>query len=161
MFMLPRNIYDDWPKWFTMTDSPINGSCTRQAGAMEPLYWSPVSPVFYMSVEEAKLLPQKVVWFGSTTGCPPEIRKFVVPECQDQPFVLFSNFELSKELNDALRLVMAEVTCGRPDHGWDRSRLKGLLLLQQQTLQAFNDCAAASHRADAAATQPVEHKKTS
>lgn len=40
MFMLPRNIYDDLPKWFTMTDSPVNGTNTRQSGAMEPLYWS-------------------------------------------------------------------------------------------------------------------------
>ena len=40
MFMLPRNLFDAWPKWWTMTDAPLNGS-TRASGAMEPLYWSP------------------------------------------------------------------------------------------------------------------------
>ena len=37
---------------------------------MEPLYWSPASPVFEMPLAEAERLPQRVVWFGSTTGCP-------------------------------------------------------------------------------------------
>ena len=37
MFMLPRNIYDEWPKWWTMCDSPLNGTLTRNPGAMEPL----------------------------------------------------------------------------------------------------------------------------
>ena len=59
MFMLPRNPFDEWPKWWTMTDAPISGS-TRVAGSMEPLYWSPASPVFEMVHEEAKKLPQKV-----------------------------------------------------------------------------------------------------
>ena len=63
MFMLPRNIYDEvrvsarlglglglanpspnrnpnpkqWPKWWTMCDSPLNGTLTRNSGAMGPL----------------------------------------------------------------------------------------------------------------------------
>ena len=57
MFMLPRSIYDTLPKWWTMTDAPLNGA-TRRAGAMEPLYWSPGSPIFELSLEEASLLPQ-------------------------------------------------------------------------------------------------------
>ena len=32
MFMLPRNPFDEWPKWWTMTDAPLNGS-TRSPGA--------------------------------------------------------------------------------------------------------------------------------
>lgn len=59
MFMLPRNPFDEWPKWWTMTDAPLSGS-TRVAGSMEPLYWSPASPVFEMTHEEANKLPQKV-----------------------------------------------------------------------------------------------------
>ena len=58
MFMLPRSIYDEWPKWWTMTDSPLNGSRTRNAGAMEPLYWSPGSPIFEMTSEDALKLPR-------------------------------------------------------------------------------------------------------
>ena len=42
-----------------MTDAPLSGS-TRVAGSMEPLYWSPASPVFEMTHEEANKLPQKV-----------------------------------------------------------------------------------------------------
>ena len=44
-----------------MTDSPLSGS-TRIVGAMEPLYWSPASPIFSMPMTEAAKLPQKVVW---------------------------------------------------------------------------------------------------
>ena len=84
MFMLPRSIYDEWPKWWTMTDSPLNGSRTRNAGAMEPLYWSPGSPIFEMTSEDALKLPQKVVWFGSTSGCPREVLKFIKPEIRNR-----------------------------------------------------------------------------
>ena len=40
MFMLPRNPFDEWPKFWTMSTTPLNRS-TRACGAMEPLYWSP------------------------------------------------------------------------------------------------------------------------
>jgi len=79
MFMLPRNPFDAWPKWWTMTDAPLNGS-TRASGAMEPLYWSPASPVFEMPETDAPKLPQKVLWFGATTDCPPEALKFIKHE---------------------------------------------------------------------------------
>ena len=79
MFMLPRNPFDEWPKWWTMTDAPLTGS-TRRTGAMEPLCtaagtsnsgrpiasahptrlrvpraadWSPASPVLHMPLSES------------------------------------------------------------------------------------------------------------
>lgn len=159
MFMLPRNIYDDWPKAWTMSDSPVNGRGTRCAGAMEPLYWSPASPVFFMSEDEARNLPQKVVWFGSTKGAPPEFHKFISPQHLDQPFILFSNFALPRELSDVLRDVVAEVNCGRPDYGWDSARLTKLLELQYRCLELFNECAAASQRADQTAAATMTHSK--
>ena len=62
---------------------------------MEPLYWSPASPLFPMPLSEAVKLPQKVVWFGSTMHCPVEVRKFINPEIHNTPFIFFSNFEVS------------------------------------------------------------------
>ena len=56
-----------------MCDSPLNGTLTRNPGAMEPLYWSPGSPIFECTMDDARTLPQRVVWFGSTSGCPREV----------------------------------------------------------------------------------------
>ena len=63
---------------------------------MEPLYWSPASPVFECTMEDARTLPQRVVWFGSTTGCPREVLKFIKPEIRSRNFVLLANFEISR-----------------------------------------------------------------
>jgi len=148
MFMPPRSPYDKLPKWWTMTDAPLNGT-TRAAGAMEPLYWSPASCIFKMSLDEAGLLPQKVVWFGSSTGCPPEVRdKFIDAECRDRPFMVFANFEFSAELKDLLHRVMDEVNNNPPSRAWDAHKMHELLTLQQQCLDAFNLCAAAARARD-------------
>eukprot|EP00967_Tisochrysis_lutea_P139720 scaffold254183_cov21-Tisochrysis_lutea.AAC.1 len=87
MFMPPRNPFDDLPKWQMMTTAPLNGS-VRSAGAMEPLYWSPCSDVFELTEEDILKLPQKVVWFGSTMGMPPEALKFVREDCRSKPFLI-------------------------------------------------------------------------
>ena len=150
MFMLPRSIYDDWPKWWTMTDSPLNGSRTRMPGSMEPLYWSPASPIFEMPPEEAKLLPQRVLWFGSTTGCPREVLKFIKPECRNREVLIFANFELSAQLKGLLHQTMAEVNCGDTGRAYDDGALQRLLALQQECLEAFEACV----REDKARQQP-------
>jgi len=142
MFMLPRNIYDDWPKWWTMTDSPLNGKRTRRAGSMEPLYWSPASPVFEMPMEEARKLPQRVLWFGSTTGCPREVLKFIKPECRNRDVLVYSNFELSPALTALLHRVMAEVNGGDANLAYDDAALRRLLALQDECLAAFEECVA-------------------
>eukprot|EP00962_Isochrysis_galbana_P009714 scaffold2705_cov109-Isochrysis_galbana.AAC.7 len=72
-----------------MTTAPLNES-VRRAGAMEPLYWSPVSGVFELTLEDIRKLPQKVVWFGSTCGMPPEALKFVKEEYRSKPFLMVS-----------------------------------------------------------------------
>ena len=69
MFMLPRNVYDELPKMWVMCDSPVNGTRTRDAGAMEPIYWNPASPVFKMSEAEAVSDPQHPRnWPGASRG---------------------------------------------------------------------------------------------
>ena len=145
MFMMPRNPFDEWPKWWTMTEAPINGS-TRNPGAMEPLYWSPVSPIFEMTELEAKKLPQRVVWFGSTTGAPAEVRRFIKPEFSDAPFVLQSNFELNAELKELLSRVVAMTHNGKPADAWDAERMRKLLALQDECLAAFDSLCAESRR---------------
>jgi hypothetical protein len=54
---------------------------TYYLGAMEPLYWSPGSPIFECTMDDARTLPQRVVWFGSTSGCP---REATFPKPQPQ-----------------------------------------------------------------------------
>ena len=147
MFMLPRNPFDAWPKWWTMTDAPLNGS-TRASGAMEPLYWSPASPVFEMPETDAPKLPQKVLWFGATTDCPPEALKFIKPECLHLPFLLFSNFELPPSLRALLEELVAATRAGKPADAWDAKKMQALLDLQQRCLDEFDKCAAASRDAD-------------
>jgi len=142
MFMPPRNPFDTLPKWWTMADAPISGR-TRDAGAMEPLYWSPASCVFEMPVEEAALLPQKVVWFGSSTGTPAEVTKFIAPACRNKPFMLFANFELSAELKQLLHRVVEEANSGELDFAWDVNKMRQLLALQQECLDAFQSCVSA------------------
>merc|ERR550514_1546906 len=123
-----------------MTDSPLNGSRTRNAGAMEPLYWSPGSPIFEMTSEDALKLPQKVVWFGSTSGCPREVLKFIKPEIRNRDFVLFSNFELDVKLKTLLQRVVKETNCGEPGRAYDDEKLCELLDQQQECLSAFDAC---------------------
>ena len=142
MFMLPRNPFDEWPKWWTMTDQALGR--TRGAGVMEPLYWSPMSPVFYMSAHEAAKLPQRVVWFGTTQNIPNEGVRFVAPECRNLPFLVQSNFEVPDSLKAILAEVCAAARDGCPADAWDAAKVRRLLELQQQALQAFDACAAAS-----------------
>jgi len=148
MFMPPRNPYDTLPKWWTMTDAPLNGS-TRKSGSMEPLYWSPISSTFEMTVEDAKLLPQRVVWFGSSTGCPKEVAKFVKPEYREKPFLLFSNFELSPELKHLLHRVIEHVSMGSLADAYDHEKVSTLLQLQQECLECFDACVAAARAKEA------------
>ena len=152
MFMLPRNPFDEWPKWWTMTDAPLNGS-TRRTGAMEPLYWSPISPIFDMPLAEAKKLPQKVVWFGSTKHCPAEALKFIRPECRDAPFLVYANFEISDDLKQRLRAVVKECACGsasgEPARAWDGVSMLKALTMQDECLAAFHQCVKAARAADA------------
>ena len=103
------------------------------------------------------LLPQKVVWFGSTTGSPKELRPFIEPQYQDQPFLLFSNFAVPTELRDLLHVVMAEVNCGRPEFGWDADKLRALLALQEECLRVFNQI---THEGAAAPAGEASLKKT-
>ena len=148
MFMLPRSIYDKLPKFWTMTDVPHRGS-PRLSGSMEPLYWSPASSVFEMSIQEAHLLPYKVVWFGSSTGCPPEVTKFVAPHSRDKEFMLFANFDASDELVRKLRGMMAHVNGG--DFSNDAARIHRLLDMQTECMEAFcADAAAARAREETA-----------
>ena len=151
MFMLPRNPFDEWPKWWTMCDSPISGS-NRTVGAMEPLYWSPASPIFELPLEEARKLPQKVLWFGSTQNCPNELRKFVRPECQNLPFVLFANFDVEPKLIEILRAVVTETSsgdpAGEPSRAWDRSSMEKILAMQDEGLRLFEANVAAARKAD-------------
>lgn len=125
-----------------MTDAPLNGS-TRCAGAMEPLYWSPASPVFEMSQREAAKLPQRVVWFGSTLNIPKEVVGFIRPQCRNLPFLMQSNFEVGADLEEKLRAIVAECVDGQPAHAWDASRMTRLLAMQEDCLQAFDACVAA------------------
>jgi hypothetical protein len=152
MFMLPRNPFDEWPKWWTMTDSPLSGS-TRIVGAMEPLYWSPASPIFSMPMTEAAKLPQKVVWFGATRHTPTELRKFLLPECLELPFVYFANFELSAPLKAKIQAVVAECasgsSTGEPERAWDGHSMADVLRMQDECLELFKLEAAAAQRADA------------
>jgi hypothetical protein len=141
MFMLPRNPFDEWPKWWTMTDAPINGS-TRVSGAMEPLYWSPASPIFKMTEAEAKKLPQRVVWFGCTEHIPTEVLKFIEPEIQNMPFVFMSNFEVDGELKELLRRMVEMVNESTPEDAWDGRKMAQLLDLHEECLAAFNACVA-------------------
>lgn len=136
MFMLPRNPFDEWPKWWTMTEAPINGS-TRAVGAMEPLYWSPVSPVFEMTPREARKLPQRVVWFGATQHIPDELLRFIHPECRDLPFLLQSNFEVSAELKALLAEVVGLTRDGEPSYAWSAAHMGKLLDLQDECLRVF------------------------
>ena len=148
MFMLPRNPFDEWPKWWIMTDQYLGR--TREAGAMEPLYWSPASPVFEMSEAEARKLPQRVVWFGTTLHIPHEMEGFVKPEFRNASLIIQSNFALDPKLKELLAAVCAYAREGVPADAWDADRMCRLLALQDECLAAFALCATAS-RTDAKA----------
>ena len=144
MFMLPRSPFDEWPKWWTMTDGGLGP--TRCAGTMEPLYWSPVSPVFEMSEAEAAKLPSRVVWFGTLEHIPDEMVRFVKPECRDAPFVLRANFEVAPSLRAKLAEVCALCREGVPKDAWDDAKVVRLLALQDECLALFATCAAESRQ---------------
>ncbi len=150
MFLLPRNPYDQLPKWWTMT-APVSGR-TRDAGQLEPLYWSPASSLFEMTLEEAALLPQKVVWFGGCgAGVPPQLHKFIKPEFYQQELIIMANFELGDELTRLLRRFVEMSTSGELARAWDAASMREMLDLQQQCLDAFDQSAAAARLLDAKA----------
>ena len=90
------------------------------------------------------MLPQRVVWFGSTTGCPQEVKKFILPECLDKPFLVFSNFPLPPELTASLRQMVELVSSRNTAHAWETDRIKKMLALHQRCVDEFNAAAAAS-----------------
>jgi len=139
MFMPPRSPFDPLPKWQTMTTAPLTGN-VRRSGSMEPLYWSPCSGVFGLSRADLQKLPQRVVWFGSTTGMPPEAERFVRAECRAKPFLLFANFELSAELKCLLHRWVDAINSGELADAWDGAKMEQLLQLQQAGLDAFRAC---------------------
>ena len=104
---------------------------------MEPLYWSPASPIFEMPPAEAAKLPWRVVWFGSTQHIPAEVLRFIRPECRNSPFLLMSNFDVPAELKRKLSEVCAYVRDGEPAHAWDADRMATLLRLQGECLECF------------------------
>ena len=104
---------------------------------MEPLYWSPASPVFFMSEEEAKKLPQYVVWFGATMHCPKEAAGFIKPELRDRPCLIQSNFELTAELKAKLTAAVDYAQNGQMKDAWDARCMRKLLQLQDECLALF------------------------
>jgi hypothetical protein len=157
MFMLPRNPFDEWPKWWTMTDAlPMSGSRLTD-GVLEPLYWSPVSPIFSMPLSEAAKLPYRALWFGSTRQLPSEMRRFVHQEHANQPFVFFANFDVSDELRARLRQVTLETTsgapAGEPHRAWDGHSMAKLLAMQEECLRLFARDAEAARLAQHAAAR--------
>ena len=149
MFMLPRNPFDEWPKWWTMTDAPLSGS-TRTTGSMEPLYWSPASPIFEMTPSEARKLPQKVVWFGCTRNAPKEVLGFIKPECRDLPFLIQSNFDVPPSLRSKIEECVQFCNDAQPSDAWDASKMRRLLALQEDCLAAFDACVAEERKKEGA-----------
>jgi hypothetical protein len=147
MFLLPRNPYDEWPKFWTMSTT-LHGGPMRQRGTLEPLYWSPMSSTFEMPLEEIGRLPQRVMWFGSSLVVPPEARKFVKPEFLGRPFYCIANFEVPAELDELLRAFLDEVNGGGPRCAWDPDRIGSLLALQMRCRDAFDAC-----------TAPIRHER--
>ena len=54
--------------------------------------------------------------------------------------------------------MMAEVNCGKPEYGWDPSKLEGLLAIQKECLEAFGACAAAARLKDGSGREGVRAK---
>ena len=101
-------------------------------------------------VWQARKLPQRVVWFGSTQHAPEEFLRFIKPEYRDLPFLVLANFEISGDLKALLSRVVALCTEGEPGHAWESARISQLLTLQDECLDAFAMCAAESHRREKA-----------
>jgi len=101
-----------------------------------------------MTPAEAHSLPQRVVWFGETMHIPSEVLGFIKPECREQPFLLISNFEISADLKQRLKDVVAFVRDGLPAHARDAARMTTLLDAQASCLREFERCAALARQGE-------------
>ena len=69
----------------------------------------------------------------------------VKPQYLGKKFVLFSSFELSKDLKQMLRTVMSLCASGNPADWYDVPRLKRMVRLQHECRTRFNAEAAAAN----------------
>ena len=99
-----------------------------------------------MNLDEAKKLPWRVVWFGTTQNAPVEIQKFIKPEQRNLPLVLHANFAISPDLKEKLTRVCAVAREGKPADAWTAEGMGRLLTLQDECLESFAACAAESRR---------------
>ena len=82
MFLVPRNVFNKWPRLFTMTEyelrtcapppGPVTSprsKCLRvrvhRPGCMESAVHSPITPIYPLSEDELTKLPYRIVQFGS------------------------------------------------------------------------------------------------
>jgi hypothetical protein len=134
MFLLPLNIFDpSMPKMFAMTSA--DGQ--RCAGHLEPLLYSPLSPVYQLTEKEMENLPYRIIIFGDFTNVPDVLKSFFYQKYFGESFVMFSNFKPSTKLVGLLKNALKECR-GTTEDAWNQIKLNSIVQCNHQCRAQFD-----------------------
>ena len=98
----------------------------RCAGHLEPLLYSPLSPIYKLTEEEMTNIPYRMIIFGDFTAVPDVLKSFFYEKYYGQEFICFSNFEPSEKLIDMLKNALKECS-GVPEDAWNQTKLNKIV----------------------------------
>ena len=134
MFLMPMNLFDQsMPNMFAMTSA--DGQ--RCAGHLEPLLYSPLSPVYKLTEKEMKNIPYRIIIFGDFTSVPKFLKKYFYHQYIGQKFIYFSNFIPSEKLIEMLRSTLKECST-IPEDAYKSNKLKSIVEWNRVCRQQFD-----------------------
>eukprot|EP01052_Picozoa_sp_SAG31_P030232 SAG31_NODE_3084_length_4695_cov_3.336741_4_plen_324_part_00 len=114
MFLMPRNVFSKWPRFFVMT-----GPDLRIPGCMESAVHSPLTPVYPLSEAELQKVPYPILQFGSLEHVPTAFEHYFFPKFRGTNFFVFSNFTRSAKLDERLQSAIKYLQEMPESAAWD------------------------------------------
>lgn len=136
MFFFPRNLFSKAPRLFC-----ISGANWRRGGYLDCswLYNQAFVPPFELREEDIKNLQFPLITFGSLSPMPEDVAFRVKPEYRNEPFVLFTNIPVSKELRARLDKLLQVFAEGEEADAWRLEKLHEIMELQKECRALFNN----------------------
>ena len=109
----------------------------RCAGHLEPLLYSPLSPVYKLTEEEMKNVPYRIIIFGSFTQVPRMLEKFFYKKYVGKEFVIFSNFTPTTKMVSMLKGALRECSTV-PEDAYNKEKLVKIIEWNQVCRAQFD-----------------------
>jgi hypothetical protein len=135
MFVLPREMHDQWPKLLVMTEA----NC-REAGHLEPYMhycWNPYSKNYPMDKEAILNMPSKTLIFMTLNTIEPEFKDLIHPDVKPIPFKVWSNVPVDEHFQQNLHEIADMINDGDDPMYRNRERLNKYIRLQRDCMSKF------------------------